>query len=261
MNTSQRIHPTGARARGGTRRAAGAFTLIEMMLTVAILIVITVTVYQFVDVTVRATEVSLQAGEQSMQYGGFRRLVAAQLSSLPAGQNGALIGMNIKGTGGSRRDAMQMVCPAGNAVLTPDARGFYQLTLALRETPRGSGHFALGLERQPWTDDDDDDDDDTPTIKPTGTNVSPGHSPLPADWVLLMDKVHSLEIAYYDARLGGWVDKWTDQSILPTLVRLRLTLAGEDEPLEIVERIPGGGVSRLPPTSLPPNPIGRQLGK
>ena len=106
------------------------------MLAVAILIVITVTVYQFVDVTVRATDVSLQVGEQSMQYSGFRRLVAAQLSSLPTGQNGALIGMNLKGNGGNRRDAMQMVCPAGNAVLTPDARGFYQLTLDLQRPLR-----------------------------------------------------------------------------------------------------------------------------
>ena len=226
-----------------------AFTLLETMLAIAILIILTVTVYQFVDVTIRATDASLQAGEQAMQSGGLRRLVASQLASLPAGQNGSLIGMNIKYKGGGRHDAMQMVCPAGNAVLTPDSRGFYQITLDLRETPRNSGHFALGLERQPWVDDDDDDDDDdtAPGAKTRNANLRPAHAPLPSDWVMLMDHVQSLEIAYFDSRLNGWVDKWTDQSQLPNLVRLRLTMVGDGVPLEIVERVPGGGISRLSP--------------
>ena len=77
---------------------------------------------------------------------------------------------------------------------------------------------------------------------------------------MLMDNVRSLEIAYFDARLNGWVDKWTDQSLLPNLVRVRLTLAGSDAPLEVVERVPGGGVSKLPPANLPVNPITRPPG-
>ena len=217
-----------------------------MMLAIAILIFISVTVYQFFDVTIRATDASLQAGEQGMQDGGFRRLLQAQLSSLPLGQNGSLIGMEIKKAGQGRRDAMQMVCPAGNAVLTPDARGFYQITLDLREIPRGSGHFALGMERQPWTDDDDDDDDDddTPAAKTKATDLRPGRTNLPSDWVMLMDNVKSLEIAYFDARLNGWVDKWTDATMLPNLVRVRLAIGGDDRPMEIVERVPGGGIAK-----------------
>ena len=228
-----------------------AFTLIEMMLAVAILIIISVTVYQFVDVTIRATDASLRVGEQGMQDGGFRRLLEAQLSSLPLGQNGSLVGMEIKKPGAGRRDAMQMICPAGNALLTPDARGFYQVTLDLREVPRGSGHFAMGMERQPWTDDDDDDDDDdtTPAAKTKATDLRPGRTNLPSDWVMLMDNVKGLEIAYFDARLNGWVDKWTDQSMLPNLVRVRLSMLGNDQPLEIVERIPGGGLTKVNTTA------------
>ena len=226
-----------------------AFTLIEVMLAVAILIVLTVTVYQFTAITLRATDLSMQNSEQTMQFGGFRRLLETQLSALPAGQHGALIGMNIKGKGAGRRDALQLVCPAGNALLTPDARGFYQVTLDLREAPRGSGHFALGLERQPWTDDDEDDEDDdasTPLQKPGANGQRPVKSPLPSDWLPLMDNVQSLEIAYFDARLNGWVDKWVDTSVLPNLVRVRLTTAGSEAPYEIVERVPGGGIARNP---------------
>ena len=224
------------------------------MMAVAILVVITVTIYQFTDVTLRAVDASLRHGEEGMQYGGFRRLLETQLSALPAGQNGSLIGMNVKNKGTARRDAMQLICPAGNALLTPDAKGFYQITLDLREMPRGSGHFALGMERQPWTDDDDDDDDDddktTTAAQTKATNLGPGHVQLPSDWIKLMDNVKGLEIAYFDARLNGWVDKWTDQALLPNLVRVRLSVLGTENPYEIIERVPGGGIAKVIPANL-----------
>ena len=238
-------HESRRNTRG--RRGRGGFTLIEMMLAVAILVLITVTVYQFTDVTLRTSDASLREGEQAMQLSGFRRLLTAQLSALPTGQNASLIGMNIKNKGGgSRRDAMQMICPAGNALLTPDAKGFYQVTLDLRENPRGSGRYALGLEREPWTDDDEDDEDDEPVKKgPSVTGAKTTHTKLPSDWVMLMDNVQGLEIAYFDARLNGWVDKWTDSSLLPNLVRVRLTPKGTETPYEIVERVPGGGIAKV----------------
>ncbi len=257
QNSLIRLHPASGILHPASQRG---FTLIEMMLAVAILVVITVTVYQFTAITLRATDISFQAGEQGMQCGGFRRLLETQLASLPTGQTGSLVGMTVKNKGGgARRDVLQMICPAGNAVLTPDAKGFYQISLDLREIPRNSGHFALGLERQPWTDDDDDDDDDdnqTTAAKLAATVAGAGagaaRSQLPSDWVLLMDNVKGLEIAYFDARLNGWVDKWTDQSILPNLVRVRLSILGESAPYEIVERVPGGGLAKVNPGIVQP---------
>ena len=41
-------------------RGDHGFTLIEMMLAIAILVIITLTVYQFTDVTLRATSASLK---------------------------------------------------------------------------------------------------------------------------------------------------------------------------------------------------------
>ena len=123
-----------------TRSGHGGFTLLEVVLAAAILIIISVTVYDFTSVTMRTTDASLQESQFTMLCGGFRRLLEAQLASIPANQSGALIGMVIDHKGG-RRDALQMVCPAGNPVLTPDAKGYYEITLDLREIPRGSGHY------------------------------------------------------------------------------------------------------------------------
>ncbi len=234
-------------------RSKGGFTLIEMTLAVAILVIITITVYQFTDVAIRATEMSMQASAEDTACAGLRRLLAAQLAGLPANQNGTLIGVNTIRKGGGRHDALQIVCPAGNAVLTPDAKGFYQVTLDLREIPRGSDHWALGMERTPWNDDDDDDDDDA--VKPTASVLQSGRQQLPSDWVRLMDNVSALEIAFFDSRLNGWVDKWTDQANLPNLVRMRVSLAGNPIPYEIVQRVPGGGLAKvIPAVALPVNP-------
>ncbi len=242
---------TPARRRLPAFSAASAgFTLIEMTLAVAILAIISLTVYRFTDVAIRAADVSMQVSAEDTACGGLRRLLAAQLAALPSGQSGTLIGVNTTRRGGGRHDSMLMVCPAGNAVLTPDAKGFYQVTLDLREIPRDSGHWALGLERTPWTDDDDDDDDDA--IKPTSPELRTVRESLPTDWVRLMDNVSALEIAYFDSRLNGWQDKWTDQANLPNLVRVRVSLAGNAQPYEIVQRVPGGGVAKVIPTSVLP---------
>ena len=221
-----------------------------MTLAVAILAIISVTVYRFTDVAIRATDQSMQVSSEDMACGGLRRLLAAQLSALPSNQSGALTGVNTTHRGGRRHDALQMVCPAGNAVLTPDAKGYYQVTLDLREIPRNSDHWVLGMERTPWTDDDDDDDDDA--VRPDSPTLRTAKQQLPSDWVRLLDNVNALEIAYYDSRLSAWVDKWTDQNNLPNLVRLRVFLAGNAVPYEIVERVPGGGLAKVIPTSVLP---------
>ncbi len=232
--------------KGG--RAQGGFTLLEIIVSVAILLLITITVSRFTELTVQSAEFSRRSSDEALACNGLRHLLAAQLSSLPAGLNGALVGMNIKSSNG-RRDAMQMVCPAGNALLTPDAKGNYQLTLLVREIPRGSGKLVLGLDREPWVDDDADDDDEDTTpgaaVKPLAS-LHPAQEKLPSDWVSLLSGVRQLEIAYFDARLNSWVDRWTDQTILPNLVRLRLTLEAGQPPYEIVERVPGGGLKRVP---------------
>lgn len=228
--------------RTRARIGRGGFTLLEVVLAAAILVIISMTVYQFTSITMRTTEFSLRDSENTLACGGLRRLLEAQLASLPANHNGALVGMQIS-KGGNRRDALQLVCPAGNALLTPDAKGLYEITWTVREIPRNSGHYVLGMERTPWEDDSVDDDDEEDASSTKVTNVIRVHETLPSDWVPLMDGVKSLECSYFDARLNGWPDKWTDTTTLPNLVKMRLSLIDGGEPYEIVERVPGGAAN------------------
>ena len=216
------------------------------MLAVAVLVIITMAIYDFTDTTLGSARVSLDMANEDAAYGGMRRLIETQLAAVPVSEPGTFLGVNIKNKGSTRRDMLQLVCPAGNALLTPDAKGFYQITLGVRESPRGSGKFFLGMQREPWTSDDDDDDDDANgnPINKTATNRAP-KAHLASDWIPLMEGVTGLEIEYFDVRLNGWVDKWTDQSALPNLVRMRLSAHENQPPYEIVARVPGGGPRRV----------------
>ena len=86
--------------RTRARIGRGGFTLLEMVLAAAILVIISMTVYQFTSITMQTTEFSLRDSENTLACGGLRRLLEAQLASLPANQNGALIGMQIDRKGG-----------------------------------------------------------------------------------------------------------------------------------------------------------------
>ena len=234
-----------------------AFTLIEIMLAIAILAVICGTIYQFTATTVRATVVSAQADSREVSFSGLRRLLDAQFAALPFSEPHAFLGATTDGKHG-KRDALQMICPAGNALLTPDAHGLYQITLGLHEIPRGSGHYVLGLEREPWTDDSETllngaDAFQLPAVsaggvRTTGTSLQSEQGP--SDWVRLLDGVSALEISYFDPRLNTWLDKWSDQTFIPSLVRVRLTMENSDVPYEFVEQVPGGGLRRGLPSSV-----------
>lgn len=231
-----------------TSAPAGAFTLLEIMMAVAILSIVAASVYQFTDVSLASASFYARTSDQEAVRAGLRRLVEAELAEIPAGVPGALFGLRSKGRDG-QRDSLQMVCAPGNGVLSADAHGNYEVLLEVREWPRKSGKFALGIERRPHEDDEDDDDDeDNPAL--------PLHAPvnLPADWVPLIEGVRNLEINYFDGRLNGWVEKWVDLTILPNLVRIRFADENGQQPFEFVARVPAGGI-RGGATVFAPAPI------
>lgn len=183
----------------GHRKGGAGFTLLEIVLAVAILGMMSLAIYRFVQSNVTAVRFSAEASALDAQYDGLTRLLTTEWTSLPRGV-GALQGEPLK-TNNRSRDEIAWICGPGPGLLTRHAVGQYSVSLRLRPA-KGSDALVLGLAREPYN----------PEKKIAG----------PESWVPLLEGVESLQIRYFDARVNTWVDKWTDPNALPQLVRVMI---------------------------------------
>src|ERR1700757_1405687 len=105
-----------------------AFTLLEIMLAVAILSLMAVAIYRFVQSNVVALRISSEATAADARYDSLRDLLMAELQSLPAG-SGALTGEPLTVNDRSR-DELRWISGSGLGVLTRYSRD--ECTVALR---------------------------------------------------------------------------------------------------------------------------------
>ena len=175
------------------------FTLLEIMLAVAILGLMAVAIYRFVQSNIVALRVSSEATAADARYDSLRDLLMAELQSLPAG-SGALTGEPLTVNDRSR-DELRWVDGSGLGILTRYSRS--ECTVAMRIQPeKGSDRLDLGLLRKPKDDLDFTD--------------------VHESWVPLLENVRGLQIRYFDARLNVWVTRWTDTVTLPRLVKVTI---------------------------------------
>ncbi|OAI42212.1 hypothetical protein AYO41_04590 [Verrucomicrobia bacterium SCGC AG-212-E04] len=202
-------------------RRQAAFTLLEIILSVAILSMVALALYQFVGATLLSARVAYNAGTLQSELAGFNRVFQAQAVSLPARvPSGAqlLTGKSKRGAG-SASDSIMWIAPPGNAVFTRRAGGYLFATL---ELVPGTNGGALVLSRALIQAD--------PNLPPKGLPDVP-----------LIANVASFEIAYYDARINSWVDNWNDPIALPDLVRFRMRFSTGAPDYETVIRLPPKG--------------------
>jgi prepilin-type N-terminal cleavage/methylation domain-containing protein len=197
------------------RRALGcvrAFTLLEITLAVAILAMMSLAIYRFVQSNLIAMRVSSEANAADARYDGLRDLLTAQWQSLPPGR-GALLGEPFKLSDRSR-DEIKWICRAGPGLLTRYAPSDFVVTLRLQRENEKSDRLDLGFLRKPKND----------------SAVEDVHE----SWVPLIENVGSLQIRYFDPRLNSWVDKWSDKVTLPRLVKVVLGRTDAAVPWEVI---------------------------
>jgi len=205
-----------------------AFTLLEITLAVAILGMMSLAIYRFVATNITVLRISSEENAAEARYSGLINLVTAQLQALPSGV-GALSGEPFK-FNDRPRDEINWICGSGPGLVTRYAPGEFIVGMRLRRVSDKGDRMEIGFMRKP---------------RGTAEGETEGTS-----WVPLLDDVRSLQIRYFDPIVNVWVEKWTDPSRLPPLVRLVIGRP-DREPLEAVialRRTP----LQLTPTQLQP---------
>jgi prepilin-type N-terminal cleavage/methylation domain-containing protein len=189
-----------------------AFTLLEIMLAVAIMALMSLAIYRFVQSNVVALRVSSEVTAVEARYDALRDLLSAQWQSLPSG-SGALSGDALKVSDLSR-DQITWICGAGPGLLTRYAGGDFLVSMRLRPANQKGDRLDLGFLRKPVED----------------RAVSNVHE----SWVPLLENVRGLQIRYFDPRLNVWQDKWTDNVTLPRLVKVTVDRMDTSVPWEAI---------------------------
>lgn len=192
------------------RKRRTAFTLLEVTLAVAILGMMAIAIYRFVQTNIVAIRISAESTAADEQYSGLRDLLLAQWQTLPPGK-GAMTGEPAK-LSDRARDEIRWTCGPGPGLLTRYAQGDYVVWLRLK--PGNKNELDLGVLRRP--------------------QAEPGLVHENDSWLPLIRNVGSLEIKYFDPRLNIWVDRWTDTLLLPRLVKLTIGRIDSPAPWEVI---------------------------
>jgi len=187
--------------------ASRGFTLLEIMLAVGILGLMSVAIFRFVQANMTALRLSSDTAASDSQYDGLRDLLTAEwqsLSPLHARMTGEPLKLNDR-----ERDSLRWNCGAGPGLLTRYAPGQFTVTLGLQPESEKSDRLDLGLLRKPKGDSD----------------VGERHE----TWVPLIKNVSSLQINYFNPNLNTWIDRWSNTSQMPWLVKV--TVGRSDSPV------------------------------
>jgi len=195
-----------------TRRAA--FTLIEVIVAVLVVMMLAVSLAQFLRVNLEAIGSMTETGIEQERTNALLRYVQAELNSLPlereGGADGALLGAAFKMRGLSG-DAMTWLSKPGSGVLTNAALGQFRTTLLLVPQSATSTVYDLGLRRRPVEGSDKD-----------------------VNWLPLIPDVAAMEIYYLNAMNRQWEPRWNDRAKRPALVRIRLWKTKGAMPVEAI---------------------------
>ncbi|MFZ0918319.1 MAG: prepilin-type N-terminal cleavage/methylation domain-containing protein [Candidatus Udaeobacter sp.] len=190
------------------------FTLIEIMLAVAILGMMSVAIFRFVQSNMIALQFSSDMAATDAQYDGLRDLLTAQWQSLTESPLRAnMVGEPLK-LDDRERDEIKWRSTAGPGLLTRYARGDFTVVLRLEPGNEKGDRLDLGFSRKAQQDSDTGEASET--------------------WVPLIKNVNSLEISYFDANANNWLPRWPLGARLPLLVRITVGRADSAVPWETI---------------------------
>lgn len=194
------------------KRCYRGFTLLEIMLAVAILGMMAMAIFRFVQSNMVALQFSSVTAANDAQYDGLRDLLTTEwqsLSPIRAKMMGEPFKLNDR-----ERDEIRWNSGAGPGLLTRYAPGEFTVALRLQPDNEKSDQLDLGLLRQP------EDDSDNAEAQET--------------WVPLIKNVTSLEITYFNSSQNTWLPQWAGGTRLPSLVKVSVGRPDAVNPWEAI---------------------------
>jgi prepilin-type N-terminal cleavage/methylation domain-containing protein len=195
---------------GAVRSGYHGFTLLEIMLAVAILGMMAIAIFRFVQANLTALRFSSETAAADAQYDGLRDLLTTQWQSLTP-LRAKMVGEPFK-INDHERDEIKWNCGAGPGLLTRYAPG--EFTAVLRVQPGNDDRLDLGILRKPQADSDVSEKNES--------------------WVPLIKNVGSLEISYFDPTANDWLPRWPGGNRLPSLVKVSVGRPDATDPWEAV---------------------------
>jgi prepilin-type N-terminal cleavage/methylation domain-containing protein len=188
------------------------FTLLEIVMAVAILATMAIAIYRFVQSNLVAIRLSSEAVAADARYDGLREVLTAQWQSVPPGKE-ALLGDAFK-LNERERDEIRWICSAGPGLMTRYAAGDFVVALRLQSAKKETDQLDLGFLRKPKDD-----------SSLTNANET---------WIPLIENVQSLQIQYFDAQFNVWNPTWNYPDRLPWLVKVVVGRSDAATPWEVI---------------------------
>jgi prepilin-type N-terminal cleavage/methylation domain-containing protein len=188
------------------------FTLLEIMLAVAIMGMMAVAIFRFVQTNLIAVRFSSETAAADAQYDGLRDLLTTQWQSLSP-LRAKMVGEPFK-LNDHERDEIKWNCGAGPGLLTRYAPGEFTAVLRLQPGSDNSDRLDLGVLRKSENDSDVAEKNES--------------------WVPLIKNVGSLQISYFDSNVNDWLPRWPGGNRLPSLVKVSVGRPDATDPWEAV---------------------------
>jgi prepilin-type N-terminal cleavage/methylation domain-containing protein len=200
-------------------RRRWGFTLLEVMVGVAIVGLLVTGVYRFVASQLKAMELVRDEEAKTAAVEGFLRYFRQCLADLPVRTNDTLKGYNHL-VRGAPADEIQLVCQPGHTLLTTAAEdGDYVVTITLQPSRENSVGQDLGIRRRMAADREEN-----------------------YTWLPLVAGVAALQFQYFQPQLGTWVERWEDSASRPTLVRVKFWWRTDEMPVEVIVPVPAARI-------------------
>ena len=185
-------------------RTEKAFTLLEMVMAMALLVLLVGGLFGVVHSSMRAASTLHQQQNRGREISALLEMCRKTFRTLPASAS-----IEMREAGGDSQAELILHHAPGAFAWTETFTSLDDAVLSVKPQPGGRVRLILSREQTS-----------------SGTESSPDATRS----VMLIPDLMNVSWRFYDGRTGAWQPEWKDAATHPLLVELTLSVAGEDKP-------------------------------